>query len=407
LAREQYLFLSTPIPVRMQQQQRSAFDQIESLTSNVILSKTVDEWVNELTAKYRIEVPTIDRNNCYTMDHEGQIPIYQLPNPNFGDTSPMVPGKFYTFHIPYVGEESMFYDKPTFFQLDNQSARTTDTEVIFTFAGASLTTKDIDDKSDAAIKFVENCLGKLKNDVKNFNEQLPHLLRPKIDARRQAAEKDTATAAGLKYAIRRRPNAPDTYKVPAIKRKISIPPAPSKTPGADPALDEDHYRHILNVIEGMTAVMERSPAAFEEMGEEHIRFHYLLQLNAQYDGMALGEAFNFAGKTDILVRYNNQNLFIAECKFWDGQKTLTGAVDQLFNYTTWRDTKTAIIVFVKRTQFTAVVAEAQNTMNAHPQYVSGPVKEGQTRFRYVFKLANDPDRHITITLMLFNIPKLP
>jgi hypothetical protein len=222
----------------MDQLQRSAFDQIQDFSSDVILSKTVDEWVNELAEKYRIQVPTIDPNNCYTTDHEGQVPLYQLPNPNFRDTSPMVPGKFFMFHIPYVGDETMFYDRPMFTSMQNQSARTTSTEIVFTFAGASLTTKDIDNKSDAAIKFVQDQLDQLRNDVRDFNQQLPHLLRQKIEARRQIAEKDTTIATSLKYAIRRRANAPDTYKVPVIRRKISAPPAPSKTPGADPALDE-------------------------------------------------------------------------------------------------------------------------------------------------------------------------
>jgi hypothetical protein len=315
VSREQFLFLSSPIRVRMDQLQRSAFDQIQGFSSDVILSKTVDEWVNELAEKYRIQVPTIDPNNCYTTDHEGQVPMYQLPNPNFGDTSPMVPGKFFMFHIPYVGDETMFYDRPMFTSMQNQSARTTNTEIVFTFAGASLTTKDIDNKSDAAIKFVQDQLDQLRNDVRDFNQQLPHLLRPKIEARRQIAEKDTTIATSLKYAIRRRPNAPDTYKVPVIRRKISAPPAPSKTPGADPALDEDHYRHILSVIEGMTAVIERSPAAFKEMGEEDIRFHYLLQLNAQYDGMALGEAFK-SGRDALKFR----------CPLYPRKRTSFGAV---------------------------------------------------------------------------------
>jgi hypothetical protein len=114
VSREQFLFVSSPIRVRMDQLQRSAFDQIQGFSSDVILSKTVDEWVNELAEKYRIQVPTIDPNNCYTTDHEGQVPLYQLPNPNFGDTSPMVPGKFFMFHFPYVGDETMFYDRPMF-----------------------------------------------------------------------------------------------------------------------------------------------------------------------------------------------------------------------------------------------------------------------------------------------------
>ena len=83
----------------------------------------------------------------------------------------------------------------------------------------------------------------------------------------------------------------------------------------------------------MTLVMERSPSAFAKMEEEHIRFHYLVQLNGQYDGAAVGEAFNFQGKTDILVRHQNHNLFIAECKFWSGPKGLKETVDQNFSVT--------------------------------------------------------------------------
>ena len=41
-------------------------------------------------------------------------------------------------------------------------------------------------------------------------------------------------------------------------------------------------------------------------------------LNTHYRGKATAEAFNFHGKTDILIRHDNQNLFIAECKYWSG-----------------------------------------------------------------------------------------
>jgi hypothetical protein len=47
-------------------------------------------------------------------------------------------------------------------------------------------------------------------------------------------------------------------------------------------LEEAHYQHILNVINNMTLVMERSPTAFQEMGEENIRQHYLVQLNGHF-----------------------------------------------------------------------------------------------------------------------------
>jgi hypothetical protein len=60
-------------------------------------------------------------------------------------------------------------------------------------------------------------------------------------------------------------------------------------------------------------------------------------------------------------------------------------------------------MFVKRKSFEGIVAEAQEFMKKHQAYVSGPKKEGETRFRYEFKHPDDADRHITITLMLFHI----
>ncbi len=44
-------------------------------------------------------------------------------------------------------------------------------------------------------------------------------------------------------------------------------------------------------------------------------------------------------------------------------------------------------------------------MKDHSLYKSGPVKEGESRFRYIFKHPNDSQRDIIVTLMLFDMPK--
>ena len=111
----------------------------------------------------------------------------------------------------------------------------------------------------------------------------------------------------------------------------------------EPTLDLAEYEHILSVVSNMVVVMERSPRAFKDMGEEDLRQHFLVQLNGQYEGQATGETFNYEGKTDILIRTDG-NIFIAECKFWSGSAALNDALDQLLSYTSWRDTKTALVV---------------------------------------------------------------
>jgi len=207
-----------------------------------------------------------------------------------------------------------------------------------------------EDKIDSQIADIESALQGFRDDAERFKINLPGAVRPALEKRRQTAEAEAQTAAGLKYPIKPRPNAPQTYMVPAIRKKIAPAPMPAG-PSPDPTLLEEHYRNILNIMDNMARVMERSPSAFEKIGEEDLRWHFLLQLNAQYDGVN-GEAFNFQGKTDILVRQQNHNLFIAECKYWSGPKNLLDTVDQLFKYVTWRDTKTAVVMFSDRQQFT-------------------------------------------------------
>jgi hypothetical protein len=95
----------------------------------------------------------------------------------------------------------------------------------------------------------------------------------------------------------------------------------------EPALAMAEYDEILGIIRNMVHVMERSPKAFEKMGEEDLRTQFLVQLNGQYEGRATGETFNYQGKTDILIREGDRNVFIAECKFWAGEKQYLQTID--------------------------------------------------------------------------------
>jgi hypothetical protein len=122
----------------------------------------------------------------------------------------------------------------------------------------------------------------------------------------------------------------------------------------------EQYEQILSVISNMVMVIERSPSEFHNIQEEGLRSHFLVQLNGQFEGQATGETFNNQGKTDILIRANDRNIFIAECKFWKGEKVFLETINQLLGYTCWRDTKTAILVFNRNKKFSEVVKSQNN-----------------------------------------------
>ena len=174
----------------------------------------------------------------------------------------------------------------------------------------------------------------------------------------------------------------------------------------EPALDDADYEHILEVIKNMAQVMERSPSAFSTMDEESLRSHFLVQLNGHYEGQATGETFNYEGKTDILIRSKEKNIFIAECKYWGGPKTLLATIDQLLSYSSWRDTKVAVIVFNRNKGFTKVLETIKSATKEHPNYKRELDIPSETSFRFIFAHRDDANRELTLTIMAFDIPKI-
>ena len=154
----------------------------------------------------------------------------------------------------------------------------------------------------------------------------------------------------------------------------------------------------------MVTVMERSPKAFQDMDEESLRQHFLVQLNGHYEGQATGETFNYEGKTDILIRTDGTNIFIAECKFWKGPKQLSDTIDQLLKYVSWRDTKTAILLFNRNKNFSKVLEQIEPTVTSHPNYKRTISRDSETQFRYKFFNRDDPDRELYLTVMAFEVP---
>ena len=103
-----------------------------------------------------------------------------------------------------------------------------------------------------------------------------------------------------------------------ISRSVPIHrPTPSKEDvEREPELAEADYQHILSVIRSLSLLIERNPTSFVNLGEETIRDNIVLQLNGHYEVGATSKTFNGKGKTDILIRVGDHNIFIAECKFW-------------------------------------------------------------------------------------------
>jgi hypothetical protein len=351
--------------------------------------------------KYAVKTLVLDLDAKGIDWVDGYVPEYMTPNLNY-DQQPGVKGRIYSLHVPYTGEEYLFHYMPMPPPPNPAHASVSNTEVVFTAGGAWHTSDSINKQFDANIATLEDGVARVEKNVTLFNAALRNVIIARLSHRIETAKKTRETTQGLKYPLRRRDNAPETFKLPEKPKQLT--PKPVKVDKSY-VLDEADYQNILKICESMSLVMERSPSVFIEAGEEHIRVHYLVQLNGQYQGEATGETFNHVGDTDILIRHENKNVFVAECKFWGGYEAMKKTADQLLGYTTWRDTRTALIIFNRNLDFTNVISEAQRAMKDHQHYKSGPAKESETRFRYIFSHPEDKQRDIIVTLLLFNMPK--
>ncbi|WP_159083769.1 hypothetical protein [Nocardioides terrigena] len=247
---------------------------------------------------------------------------------------------------------------------------------------------------------VDHFLGYNNRDVAPHNERMRTQVRNAVERWRQEELKRRDLAASLPFPIKRNPTA--TAPVKAERRKVRLPPRAATPFEPEPELEAQTFDEVLTDVVNMSTILERLPTGDQD--EEEIRNLLLAQLNVNYTGEAGGELFNGSGKTDILIRKGDRNVFIAECKFYNGPASVTKAINQLLSYTVWRDTKAALLLFVKGGQFTDVVTKAVDAVSEHPQCQRTlTAADPARRSDYTYVRADDPERAIHLAMLPFKL----
>ncbi len=400
-----HLFSKGHIHEYLSHRQQQLIQEIDALAPDTIINTDPASLTNYFIEKYTLITPTLQHQQITVEQAEIKIDISKDPNRRITDRSRpfYIPGTRVTYHLPYTGDADLFHFRPTLHNLGPPAAAIRDNELVFTYDDTQHDVASIKAAFNSDWQHVRSWLAWADEDVQKYNKPIPAIAHEQLAKRRDKLTKDQHLVQTLGYPLRQRPGAPRTYTEPTVRKKLTLPPRTPSAP-AEPTLDAATYEHILGIIQSMALVLERSPAAFKDMKEEDLRTHFLVQLNAQYEGQATGETFNESGKTDILIRHENKNLFIAECKFWNGPTSLTAAIDQLLGYTSWRDTKTAILLFSKNKDFTNVLAQIPPTVTSHPNTIRQEPYASETGYRFTLHHQHDRDRHLTLTILAFNIP---
>ena len=311
--------------------------EISSLSEHQILNSSPNDLGDHFVQKYLVDTIEINETGIQADVEDTQVDVshrmeYTVFNQN---RTIYAKGTRIIFYVPFTGDPQLFRYNPSKSQLGSPCADIRNNELVFVYESTAQDPerikRGIENEFDHDLSNIKFNTNEITKDSQNFNSNLRQKVTLLIEARREKFLQDRGIAESLGVPIRRWHGIPTTYTAPEVKRRIvpQIPPVSTKPYMPEPTLEMAEYDHILSVVSNMVVVMERSPRAFKDMGEEDLRQHFLVQLNGQYEGQATGETFNYEGKTDILIRANDKNIFIAECKFWTGPSGLTEALNQL------------------------------------------------------------------------------
>lgn len=386
----QYLFSNGLLREVLENRKNQMLAQIQEENPNYILNVNFSDYCNHLEQEFSLE--PIVLNDAEIAVDQKEVCI--------GYTT----GTRVTYFIPFRGAADLFQYRPSSYTYNPPRGVVEGQILELSFDNVNGSAEQIKREFDRDMAEIKRWIGYTTNDVKHFNEQLLALIEERTKIRQEKLLRDKGLVAELGFPMKKREDTLTTYAVPEIKRKIGPKPEASTEPfKPEPALTTEEYDHILSIINNMTLVMERSPRAFQSMKEEDIRQHFLVQLNGHYEGQATGETFNYEGKTDILIRNQGKNIFIAECKFWNGDKALLQTIDQILNYLSWRDTKTAILLFNRNKNFTNVLAQIPSIVKSHSNFKNQLVNKSETGFRFVFNQKDDKNRELLLTIIAFDV----
>lgn len=410
MGRDDILFFKADSFAVQEHQRKAAEIEIAGMDGNRLLNTNVEDLVSYVVDKFRIDVPELDEANM-TADQQEQVRDLSGDPRRFeyhlNGGSVFSTGIEVVVEVPFSGDARMFGVRPNTYDTAPPHGEISGNTLVFRYWSDAPQGEHLKAALNGSLGDVKRYLQWQSETFKGFNDALAGSARTAITQRREKLLANQNLVAGLGIALKRRPGTVATYTAPEIKRKIApkLPPASTGTFNHEPILEEAEYQHILDVIEGMVKVMERSPKAFYGIDEEALRTHFLVQLNGHYEGQATGETFNFQGKTDILIRSGDRNIFIAECKFWGGPAILTETIDQLIGYLSWRDSKVAVLLFNRNKDFSKVLDAIPATVKAHPNFQKDEGKRGETGFRYAFRHKDDAAKILHLTVMAFDVPR--
>ena len=316
-----------------------------------------------------------------------------------------VDGIIAEFYYPFIGDERLFECQPSVFRMGFYPEISISRGYVSFKIERTLKEMESEGSKDKLLfdleemkKSIQDGIHDVNNNVNGFNAQLKHSIAQALTEKKKKVEQFFEISKMLEVPIEKK-----RYSQEHIPLERNIVPTTKHYKKEDYyCISDSDYEDVVSTIKHTLSTYERTPSSYKHMNEEDLRNTILASLNATYKGDATGETFRNGGKTDICIERDNRAAFVAECKMWKGQKEIEPAIQQLDGYLTWRDCKTALIIFVKNKDFLHTLETAEKALGSIKQ-MRTVLKKDKNEFECIYLSESNPGQQIRIRVMLFNL----
>lgn len=306
--------------------------------------------------------------------------------------------------IPFKGSKSLLNYTPTTYTSVRPKCEKVSREAIQFKLGyfpksdeSEKIAEEINKKIKHKIERFEKYIGFLNHDLENINEELKEFIAnillekyKSLKTEKEVLTKIDAQKAGEKSDV--------NYLNPEKKIKINLKKYEDKGEKCH-LLSDNVFSALIEIIYSMGLSLERSSENVRNLDEEPLRDIFLSAINTHFNGLATGETFNKKGKTDILFRYQNENLFIAEFKFWRGKEHCWDGIDQLLANLTFRDSQAGLIFFSRKTNYKETRNKFKKAVCEHEKFK----KRAEINNETIFLFKKEDGNIIKVAAQIFDL----
>lgn len=394
--------------------------EIDSFADEKIVNCDVDEWTEYLTEKYRVEPISFYVDYATRSIQKTQI---KRNNPwgHFGDVygEPqfyMVDGCNIDYKVPFSGDDVLLKCTPSTYIMTSFEIfgfqKPSNTNYGFITIRLSYTNQEmkgfgdnLEEKvnSDFRNQFssFEKMSGYANDDIRSYNENLTSNVQQLLNKCREKADVFFSFSKALKIPLNLNSSSPNLTPIPLKKpHRANLNEPKPHAQEQQFYIDDSDFENIIKIIHLCGTALEESAKTFNQFNEEALRDYIKGMLSSHYENTVTGETFRRVGKTDIQIQREDKAAFIAECKVWHGIKLFSDAIEQLFCYATWKDTKLSLIIFNKGNKnFAGVQQQIQSWLKENCK----SCKQWNSNIWDCVKYREDTGRDVRLAVALYDI----